>query len=49
MQQVLRCYQEVAATLEIEVESNELLALFKLNGTRILNKELTINHKKSHG
>ena len=51
--EVLRCssYEEttrkIAECLEINIaEATEDLALFKLNGTRILDKELTINNKK---
>ncbi len=39
--------RKVAEALEmIFEENNEFFALFKLNGTRILDKELTINKKK---
>ena len=41
--------RKIAATFEVEVEANELLALFKIKGTRILNKELTVNSKNNHG
>lgn len=37
---------KIADCLEINVQDDEYLALFKLNGTRILNKELTINKIK---
>ncbi len=38
--------RKIAECLEFNVEAKECLALFKLNGTRILDKELSINKKK---
>lgn len=38
--------RKIAECIELSLEDDQYLALFKLNGTRILNKELTINRIK---
>ncbi len=38
--------RKIAECLKFNVEAEECLALFKLNGTEILDKELSINKRK---